>query len=430
MRCFVRLYVRIVSLALLIALVLSLSSCELIKSLKKQTTIYIATDIHLFSNNLIGEDNEIYHKDRFVSDGRIQEYDYELFGALIDEVNKEKPEFLVLTGDLTFNGEEDSHLEVARLLGDVGEDTKVLVIPGNHDVCSVDAVTVEKDVIEPIEGIDADRFREIYSDFGYSGAYSYDKSSLSYIYELDDNTWALMLDTNLSEFNEEQGYNIVSGFVDDETMLWLEENLAIAKEKGISVVSFTHHNLLVHNELFKTSYTVGNYEALLEIYAEYGVKLNFSGHLHIQSIESAEIGGTEIYDVSSGSLLDYGNRYGVLDIYGGRYSYESRLLDLSGYEEDIRAHSFEVFCKKYYNKTLWMYQGSLGKERGEEAMELLSQINSYYFDGSYEEINRLRENNPKLIEDIIGSTESYDTSYVKSIIEVEDRDQHKLVIKR
>ena len=421
-------YLRLLSTVLMVVILLSLFSCSGIKPNKKQATVYIATDIHLFSDNLIGENNQIYHKDRFVSDGRIQEYDYELVGALIDEVNSERPEFLVLTGDLTFNGEKDSHYELARLLKGVSSDTRVLVIPGNHDVYSQAAVSVYNDTVEPTESIDASAFREIYSDFGYSDGYSYDENSLSYIYAMSDDRWALMLDTNLSKYNAEYGYNVVGGGIEKETMDWLESNLAYARENDIEVISFTHHNLLVHNKLFETGYTLGNAEELLKLYAKYEVSLNFSGHLHIQSIESQEIEGSEIYDVSGGSLLDFGNRYGRLEIYDNCYSYESRELDLSGYDTDIRAHSFDTFCNKYYSKTLWTYQGKLGQEDGEEATRLLSEINAYYFDGSYGEIRKLVMSHPLAVYRIKNSTPDYDSSYVKSIIDVEKEDQHSLLI--
>ena len=39
--------------------------------------IMVATDLHLFSNNLISKNNEIYKKDSITSDGRVQEYDYD-----------------------------------------------------------------------------------------------------------------------------------------------------------------------------------------------------------------------------------------------------------------------------------------------------------------------------------------------------------------
>lgn len=411
---------------LLSALCFSLSSCE-IQPGEMETTVFIATDVHLFSDNLLSEDNQRYTKDKFVSDGRIQEYDYQLMEALVEQVNAQIPEYLILTGDLTFNGERDSHLEVARLLSGVNPDTKVLVIPGNHDVYSINAVSVINDKMEAVDSITSEDFREIYADFGYEGAVSYDADSLSYIYALDDDKWALMLDTSLSRYNEEYDYQIVGGGIEESTLAWLEEKLIYAKENGIDVISFSHHNLLVHNQLFEYNYTMRNSGEVLALFAEYEVKLNFSGHLHIQSIKNTQVDGTTIYDVSGGSLLDYGNRYGRLDIYDNCYSYESKPLPVS---EKIREHSFEVFATKYYYKTFLTYKTSLGAEDAERATRVLSEINAYYFDGSYEQIRSLVWKNRALIGLIERNTKDYDSSYVSSIINVERENQHSILIER
>jgi len=390
----------------------------------KENTIFVASDLHLYSDNLLGTENEICVKENFSSDGRIQEYDYALINALIDQVNQEKPAFLILTGDLSYNGERDSHVELAKLLSGI-EETKVLVIPGNHDMYSLSAFSALEDKTTRIRGIDMDDFREIYTDFGYTGAYSYDEDSLSYIYEISEDTWALMLDTTLSEYNEDNDLNIVGGYVDESTMVWLEEHLNYAKEHDISVISFSHHNLLVHSELFQLTHTINNYEDLLDLYSEYDVTLNLSGHLHIQSIKEATVDEDRIYDISSGSLLDYGNRYGRLDIYDNCYSYESCLVDF----ED-RDYAFQTFYDKYYAKTVKKYQNILGEEQGAAVTALLSEINTYYFDGSYEKIHALAEENKKLIKLIKKNTAEYETSYIKSIIEVENKDQHRLIIER
>lgn len=395
----------------------------------KETTIFIATDIHLYSNNLIGKDNKLYLKENFTNDGRVQEYDYQLVEALIAEVNEKQPEFLVLTGDLAFNGELDSHLELSKLLSKI-ENTQVLVIPGNHDVYAVGQVSAFDDSTQPTENITAEDFREIYADHGYKNAYSYDKTTLSYIYELDDDKWALMLDTSFSRYNEQAASSITRGGLEESTLLWLEEHLAYAKEHGISVISFSHHNLLAHNDLFVANYTVQNSEQITALFAKYGVSLNFSGHLHIQSIKQAEVDENVVHDVSGVSLLDYGNRYGVLEIYENCYRYTSQRLDEISDCEDIGKYSFDVFCDEYYAKTLWSYQSKLGDEKGEQAVRLLSEINAYYFDGSYEEIHRLVEENKELIDLIKENTYDYENSYVASIIEVENKDQHSLLIGR
>ena len=390
----------------------------------KGETIFVASDLHLYSENLLGPNNERCTKENMSSDGRIQECDYELVSALIDEVNAEKPEYLILTGDLSYNGEKDSHVELTKMLREI-KDTKVLVIPGNHDMYSLSSFSALEDTTKRIRSIDMDDFRDIYTDFGYSGAYSYDENSLSYIYELSEDKWALMLDTTLTKYNEEIDLNIVGGTLEEGTMTWLEENLKYANENDISIISFSHHNLLVHNDLYTVTHTIKNYEDLLNLCSQYGVNLNFSGHLHIQSIKDAEIDENTIYDIASGSVLDYGNRYGRLDIYDNCYSYEAKRLDFGDPE-----YSFRVFCDEFYAKSLKRNQTALGEEKGEEATRLLSEINAYYFDGNYEKIHELINDNKQLIRQIKKNTADYDTSYVKSIMEVENMNQHRLIVER
>ena len=195
---------------------LLISGCNKVDLGNLETSIYIASDIHLYSNNLIGENNVNCVKEKFTSDGRVQEYDYELVNSLVNEVNKNKPEFLVISGDLSFNGERDSHLELVKLLDKI-EDTKVLVIPGNHDTYSLNSFSCLNDEVIYTDSITSDEFKSIYKDYGYSGAYSYDLESLSYIYEISEDKWLMMLDTNQSKYNEEFGMNIVGGFIFENT---------------------------------------------------------------------------------------------------------------------------------------------------------------------------------------------------------------------
>ena len=383
--------------------------------------IFIATDLHLYSNNLVSPDNEKYTKDIFTSDGRIQEYDYQLVENLINEVNKEKPRLLLLTGDLSYNGEKDSHLELVKLLSQINEETKVLVIPGNHDCYSVNTFTCINDEIKLSTSVTYDEFKDIYKDFGYLGAYSYDETSLSYIYEIDSKNWVLMLDTNMSEFNIANESNITMGMLDNKTLSWIEENLSYAKENNINVISTTHHNLAVHNVMFETSYTLDNAEKLLELFNKYEVRFNFSGHLHIQSMK--EVNG--VIDIVTTSLLAYGNHYGRFSIYENCYEYEAiKLVD-----ENLDKISFDNFYTKYYEKNI-STMSKLFDSKGEEMTDFVSKINCYYFDGNYEMINKLKKQNRSLCKSLEKSYPRYENSYLKTILEVENKNQQYLLVEK
>ena len=407
---------------------LLISGCNKIDLGDLESTIYIASDIHLYSNNLISENNVKYIKENFTSDGRVQEYDYELVNSLVNEVNKNKPEYLVLSGDLSYNGERDSHLELVKLLDKI-EDTKVLVIPGNHDTYSLNSFSCLEDKVTKIKSITHDDFKEIYMNYGYNDAYSYDEDTLSYIYEISDDKWLLMLDTSQSIYNKEFDMNIIGGNIYENTYNWMEQNLKYAYENNIEVISVTHHNLLVHNELFKQSYTLYNNEKIIDLLVKYDVKLNLSGHLHIQSIKSAEKNEKLIFDISNGSLLDYGNRYGILNIYSNYLKYESKKIDFIDDSFDFNEYSYNIFYKRYYDKSLFRNEIRY-EDDSEEITSLLSEINCYYFDGDYVNINKVVKKNRSLIKLIKEKTENYENDYIKTIIDVEKENQHSLLIKR
>ena len=411
----------------LISLIL-ISGCNKVDLGNLETSIYIASDIHLYSKNLIGDNNTNYIKENFTSDGRVQEYDYELVNSLVNEVNKNKPEYLVISGDLSFNGEKDSHLELVKLLDKI-EDTKVLVIPGNHDTYSLNSFSCLDDKVTTIDSITSDEFKSIYKDYGYSDAYSYDKDSLSYIYEISEDKWLLMLDTNQSKYNEEFGMNIVGGSIYENTYKWMEENLRYAKENGIEVISVSHHNLLVHNKLFKLSYTLFNNEEIIDLLTKYDVKLNMAGHLHIQSIKNTVKNEKEFYDISSGSLLDYGNRIGILDIYSDYLKYESKKIDFIDSSLDFNKYSYDVFYNKYYNKSIYRNEVRFN-DKASEVTSLLCEIYCYYFDGDYVNINKVIKKNKSLIKLIKENTQNYENDYISTIIEVDKENQHSLLIKR
>lgn len=377
--------------------------------------VMIASDLHYLSDDLFSLDNKIYTKANLTSDGRYQEKDNQIIDMLIDKVKKESPQYLVLTGDLSFNGEKKSHLVLKDKLSELLDKTKVLVIPGNHDTF-YNSKSYINDEVHSCDTITIDEFKDIYKEFGYSNALYKDEVSASYVYPLSDNYWAFMLDTTLNRYNYYYGELITGGEIEASTISWMEDILKKAKDNNIKVLSFTHHNLLTHNPLFETFYTLRNADEIINLYQKYNVLLNFSGHLHIQSIKSKD----KFYDISSVSLLDYGNRVGKLEIYQDGYFYHA---DKVSDEKDFIEASFSCFYNKYYQKII----NSNLEKYGNDAIkvsDLLSKYNTYYFDGDYESIYELKRKNRSLMS-IIRRKEG---EYFKIIDNLENVNQHELTI--
>ena len=90
------------------------------------------------------------------SDGKVIRYLPQLLEAFLDEVIEEKPAALVLSGDITMNGEKVNHQELADRLKRVQDaGVQVLVIPGNHDINNGNAAVyygAEKAAAPSIDG--------------------------------------------------------------------------------------------------------------------------------------------------------------------------------------------------------------------------------------------------------------------------------------
>ena len=150
--------------------------------------IMLGTDIHYFSDSLTDGGPRFQEMVEY-GDGKVVTYIDQITDAFLDEVVKLRPNVLVLSGDLTLNGEKASHKDLAEKLHRVENNgIPVLVIPGNHDINNRQAARYEGEERLPAEYITPEEFRQIYRAFGYDEAASEDPNSLSYLYELDENT--------------------------------------------------------------------------------------------------------------------------------------------------------------------------------------------------------------------------------------------------
>ena len=107
--------------------------------------------------------------------------------ALIEAaVEAEKPDLVVLTGDLSFNGEKGSHQKLAQKLEQLREkNIQVAVIPGNHDIDNIYTKGYGQDDYFDVDNINAKDFQDIYQNLGYHLATSKHDESLSYRIDLN-----------------------------------------------------------------------------------------------------------------------------------------------------------------------------------------------------------------------------------------------------
>ncbi|WP_161950644.1 metallophosphoesterase family protein, partial [Streptococcus suis] len=165
--------------------------------LRNQDKIWIITDLHYLSQDLF-DDGEAFSYIEKTAAGKDLRYGKERMEALVEQVGREHPSLLLVSGDLTLNGEKQSMVELAQYFTRIEEKgTEVLVIPGNHDVSSGWARAFKGDQQIVTDQVTAQQFAELFANHGYQQASSRDKASLSYLAKLFSNAWFLMIDSNI-----------------------------------------------------------------------------------------------------------------------------------------------------------------------------------------------------------------------------------------
>lgn len=349
----------------------------------------IGTDIHYLSRTLTDGGSRFQHMVEH-GDGKVVTYVEQITDAFLEEVIQERPDMLILSGDLTLDGEKKSHEELAEKLYRV-EDAgiPVLVIPGNHDINNRHAAQYKGEERFPAEFTTPEEFREIYRDFGYDEAVSEDGATLSYVYEVDDYNCLLMLDTC-----QYQQKALVGGAIMTSTYEWIEAELENAWDNGMNVIPVAHHNLLDESEIYVEDCTIEHGEELVEILEGWGVPFFLSGHLHVQHAKRSEA-DRGIWEMVTSSLSTPACQYGNL-IYrdDGSFSYWTQSVDVERWarehnrtEEDLlEFNKFkEPFLRRvFYNQSYDKLQviSGLTMEQLDQMSELYSELNYHYYQGT------------------------------------------------
>lgn len=324
------------------------------------TTIFVASDIHYMAKDLY-DDGEAFLKYSENTNGRNFIYIEEVVNAFAYEIAEKKPDILIISGDLTNNGEKVNHLELAEKLKNIESEsgTKVYIIPGNHDILNPFARSFSGDKMIVADKVSPEEFEEIYKEFGYGEAISRDEFSLSYLAAASDDLWLLMMDTNMYYSNEENGAPTTNGVIYEETQDWIRECVEMAHEKGAEVISVTHHNLLKHSENKYYGYTLNKNERVVALYEELGLTLNLSGHIHTQSVVTHEFSkgniNKTIYDIATATMSSYPNRYAILQYKPGKgFTYDTASVDVDGWARSMGQSDENLLNFDEYSKAMYM----------------------------------------------------------------------------
>ena len=290
----------------------SFTSCaQESKSLK----IGVISDSHYLSEQLM--DNGSAIQSAVNTGGKDYIAVPEVLDQVLTEYLESDIEVLLIPGDMTKDGEKQSHVDfVKKLQPLLNKGVKVFVIPGNHDINVPNPVGYKDDKTYPAENTTPLEFSRIYSDCGYKNALKRDSASLSYVAQLDNNTWLLAIDG--CRYKEYTTSTISAGKISPATEQWILDVMKDAKQNNIQVMGMMHQGLVEHimfQATFFKDYVISDWQRLAPLFADSGMKAIFTGHFHANDItEYRSPAGNKIYDIETGSLCAYPFAYRFIEM--------------------------------------------------------------------------------------------------------------------
>ena len=399
----------------------------------------IASDLH-YQSPLMTDFGEAFQNFVRNDDGKVVEYVDSITDAFLAETAEKQPDALILSGDLTQNGEKVNHEELAkklRLLESQG--VPVVVIPGNHDINHPSAASFEGTEKKKADNINAEEFYSIYREFGYDEAMDRDENSLSYIYQADERYWLMMLDS--CQYDPE---NKIGGRIRKETLLWMEKWLERAREEQVMVIPVAHHNLLKESTLYPEDCTLENAVQVIDLLEQYGLPVYISGHLHLQRVKKHGNGGPSqaeesygIYEIVSDSMVIPPCQYGELRWQeDGSVQYETCPVDVAGWAAsqgitDENLLNFPQYSGDFLIETVQnQVYGALSAipdDRKFHMAKLYGQINSAYCAGTAVNRRDVKENQMYFYWNrYLGTSEWYEN--LQAMIKDTGKDHNSLIL--
>ena len=260
----------------------------------------VLSDPHVMAPELLISDGEAWTS---YLDGQRKMVDYSasLFDEMVSRIKNDlRPNLVLITGDLTKDGEQQSHAYVTAKLDELrSEGIQVLVVPGNHDHDgNRNAVSYDGAGTAAVETATNDWFAAQYADYGYGPSSERETSTLTYACEPIDGLVVIGIDS---------GRN---GELSSTTRDWVCDKASKASSEGKRVIAMMHHPLIphvTHAETLVRTYVIKDFDTIRQALIEAGIKVIFTGHFHTSDIakDFNDSLTKEIYDVNTGSLISY-----------------------------------------------------------------------------------------------------------------------------
>ena len=275
------------------------------------------SDLHYYDNTL-GTTSADFQA-MIVREGKMFAESGAILESTLQGIQNETPAFLLVTGDLTKDGEKVGHQHMASIFSDFETSTgiKIYVIPGNHDIINGHATDFSGDSAIATPTITPEEFSQIYGEFGFNEAIARDDSSLSYIAEPVPGIWLFALDACKYRENTPEK-PVTGGKFTASTLSWIELKLQEARSLNKTVIGMMHHGLLEHytgQKQISGDFVVDDFQTVSEMFARNGMKMIFTGHYHATDITKKSFPDSSyIFDIETGSLASYPSSFRTITL--------------------------------------------------------------------------------------------------------------------
>jgi len=292
-----------------------------------------------------------------------QEYAQAAFIQLVDKALVEKPDVVLIPGDLTMAGSRVDHLSAANQLRRLYDaNIPVCLIPGNHDINGT-AYKYTGTEREKVPVVDDQEFDSIYAFLNTSWpSLRQDPNSHSYVVTLAPRLTLIGADC------------AADGAFTDATLNWVFAQADSAVIADDRVIAMMHYQLLETTDEYGKllpEALVDNHSSIAGQFRLHGIELVLTGHMHSSNITTNYINHSRdsIVDISSATPAMYPNPYCTItasDTWGQFKCETNYITSMPGYSD------FTSYAKKHVEDNIqnvklreiydlaWEYRDSVG----------------------------------------------------------------------
>jgi len=342
---------------------------------KQKLTFAVLSDVHVMAPNLLKNDGAAFEK-YLSEDRKLLKESPALMEEAVSEIIKQHPTFVLICGDLTKDGEADSHYFLVNTFLHRFKEAgiKVYVVPGNHDINNPHAVSFDKDTTYRVHSLSDKEFVKCYADYGFRDAIARDTESLSYATQLNDSLLLIAIDDCRYQDNDfENNICVTGGRLKPATLKFIKKQSKIAHDKGMRVISMMHHGLVQHwkwQDKVMPEYLVDQWKKRVRFFSRNNVNIIFTGHFHSQDISKKK----DVYDIETGSTVTYPCPYRIVTINNQVMNIRTHLLNnidyniqkdesVQQYAKDFVSDEFPNNIEKIFPKSI---VGSIRKRAAED----------------------------------------------------------------